>query len=277
MATSMIRVLVLITITGFLVGVVSLSVAAGLGGPELAARGWSWGPHDWWDRHDRDRPWDHGDWSERHHGGGGTATRELAWDGSTELEVDIPADVEFTQGTGPGTVSITGPRSAVENVTLNGGRLSLDGRDFRHRRLRVVITAPNVSKFTVNGADRLDIRNYKQDRLIVNAHGSSEVSVQGEARAVELDLSGSVEADLGGLSVDEAVVDISGSGEATIAPKLSADLEVSGSSEVVLLTRPAQVNTDVGGSGEITYQDGGDVVDTAPAPPVSDNEPRKAL
>src|SRR5687768_13352533 len=102
MATSMIRVLVLIMITGFVVAVVALSAAVGLGGPELAARGWSWAPHGWWDRDYSDRHWDRRDWGDRHDGG--TATRELAWDGSTELEVDIAADVEFTQGPGPGTV-----------------------------------------------------------------------------------------------------------------------------------------------------------------------------
>lgn len=269
----MIRVLVLIMITGFLVGVVTLSVAAGLGGPELAARGWRWDASEWWDK-DRDvsdRHWDR-NWGDR---SGATAMRELAWDGSTELEVDLAADVEFTQAEGPGKVIVSGPQSAVERVTLQGGRLELDGHRNSYRKLKVIITAPSVTKFTVNGSDHLDIRDYKQERLIVNAHGSSEVTAQGQAKFVELDLSGSVEADLGGLSVDEAMVDISGSGEVTIAPKLAADLEVSGSSEVVLLTRPARLDTDIAGSAEVTYRDGEPATSVAPA--ASASEPTKAL
>lgn len=248
----MIRVLVLIMVTGFLVGVVTLSAAVALGGPELAARNWHW-TTDWWDDDDH--------WTHDRGPHGPAATRELAWDGSTELELNVPAVVEYVQAPGPGVVEISGPRGMVEKIQLKGGSLSLHGPSHGHGRLRIRVSAPNVSRFELNGHDRLEIRGYDQDRLSIEANGSAEILAEGRARSVDLELSGMGEADLGRLATDEAQVDISGAGEAVIAPRQAADLEISGSGEVVLLTRPPQVNTQVAGAGQVIYRD------AAPPPP----------
>ena len=240
----MIRVLVLIMITGFLVGVVSLSAAVGLGGPDLAARNWQWSTFDWWDDNDH---WSH----RRDHHAGPTATREMAWDGAATLILDIPADVAFTQAPGAGTVSISGPQDTVEKVVLENGRLYFKDLNHGGRRLTVQISAPAVTRFELNGDDQLEIRDYRQDRLELRVHGSSEVEGSGEAKIIDLDIAGSGEADLGGVSAEEAKVDISGSGEATIAPKSAASLNVSGSGEVTLLTRPERLQSEVSGSGQV--------------------------
>ena len=44
---------------------------------------------------------------------------------------------------------------------------------------------------------------------------------------------------------------IEGSGRATVAPTRKADLEISGDGEVDLTTHPADMHTDVSGSGRI--------------------------
>lgn len=272
----MIRSLVLIAITGLVVGVVSLAAAVGIGGPDLAARGWHWSAIDRWDFDDRrDR-----DWGDRHWGGdwsgGPTASREMAWDGSTQLIVDVPAEVVYTQGPGPGTVTIRGPKNAVEQVTLSNGRLDLD-HGLRHGRLEIAITAPGVTSFEANGNDRLDIRNYDQERLSLVIHGSAEADIQGKAKQAEVEIHGSGEADLDDLSLDDAKVDISGSGEVSIAPRRVAELDISGSGEVTLGSRPEQLRSQVSGSGRIVQMDGSDTPPKPPAPPSPPAPPAKPL
>ena len=270
-ANPMIRVLVLIAITGFFVAIVALASAAALGGPELATHKWGWYSNwdidDRFDRHDHDR--DDGDHDRPPVAS--TATRELAWDGSSKVVFAIPASIEFTQSPGPGRVSITGPRYVIERVTLSGGKLSLDKPVEGYVRLRVVMSAPAVTEFDLGGDDELEISNYKQDKLSIVASGSSEVTVRGEAKQVSLDLSGSSEADLSQVITESATADVSGTSEASIAPRLSAKIESSGSSEVKLTTRPERLETDRAGSGRVMFDDGSDAVDTpAPAPlPVS--------
>lgn len=253
----MIRVLVMIAVAGFLAGVVALAGAAAVGGPELAARNWNWfvdwHDHDEHPRKDRDREWRH----ERPTDGASETTRELAWDGSTKVEFRIPAAIEYTQAPGPGKVTIYGPKEVVERVRLVDGRLSLDQPPANHPRLRVVMSAPAVTRFEVGGDDRLEIRDYKQDQLAIVASGSSEVVASGQAREVDVELSGSGEADLTALVTDNAEADISGSAEVTLGPKESASIEVSGSATARLLTRPKHLETDVAGAGSVIFEDGG--------------------
>lgn len=266
-ASPMIRVLVLIAITGFFVAIVAFAGAAALGGPDLATHKWGW--YSDWKENDR---------FERHHGhdrddrdderATSTATRELAWDGSSKVEFAIPAVIEFTQAPGPGKVSITGPRDIVERVRLSQGKLSFDKPVEGYVRLRVVMSAPGVTHFDIGGDDQLEIMEYRQDKISIVGSGSSEVSARGEAKQLVLDLSGSSEADLSALGAETATADVSGSSEASIAPKLSAKIETSGSSEVKLTTRPEHLETDRAGSGRVVFDDGSDAVDTPPPAPL---------
>lgn len=254
----MIRVLVLIAVAGFLAGVVALAGAAALGGPELAARNWRWLILD------HDGPWEHDRrWNRQASvrvGGrsdlGEQASRELAWDGSSRAVFELPAVIDYVQGPDAKLV-IKGPREMVDRVALAGGKLSLDGPILGGARLRITMTAPNVTAFEVGGDSRLDIRSFRQDRLDLEASGSSEVTVEGQVRNLELELSGSSEADLLRLAVENADVDLSGAAEASIAPTEAANLEVSGSASVRLATRPKRLETDVGGAGSVTFEDGG--------------------
>lgn len=263
----MIRVLVLIAATGFMVALVSISAAIAIGGPEAISRGaWSVGSHRGWAWHEED---DH----DRHRGprvdgSGPEFTRELAWTGSDSLELEVPADVQFTQAPGPGKLTITGPKGTVEQVVVEDGHIRFDRRLRDSGRMTIVMTAPDVTRFDLGGSNRLTIEGYRQDRLEISLSGNSELVAKGESKVVELDISGSAEADLGGLASEGAEVDISGSGEAIVAPKDWATLDITGSGEVNLLTNPARLETDVTGSGRIRQGSQAPAAPTPPAPPV---------
>jgi hypothetical protein len=260
----MIRVLILIAATGFLVSVIALSSAFAIVGPDAISHGaWSFGRHnDWnWDDDDHGRPGRN--WTS---GSGPQTTREIAWSGGDLLEIDVPADVRFTQAPGPGKLVITGPQGSVERVEVEDGRIHFDRRVHNGGRMTIVMSAPDVSRFDIGGANRLTIEGYSKDRLEVELSGSSEVTAKGVAKTVELDIGGSGEADLGGVAAEGADVDISGSGEAIIAPKDWATLDISGSGEVHLLTNPPRLETDISGSGRI--RQGQRPASVAPSPPV---------
>lgn len=256
----MIRVLVLIAVTGFLAGVVALAGAAALGGPELAARHWDWSVD--WDDHDNHPSRSEDKRPASAAAEAGETTRELAWDGSAQAVFEIPASIEFTQAAGPGKVRIVGPKDVVERVKLSNGHLTLDGDPAEFVRLRVVMSAPAVTRFEVGGDDRLEIRSYKQDKLSIVASGATEVEAEGETAALDLELSGSGEADLSDLRSEKLTADVSGSAQATLAARDSASLEVSGSGSVKLSGRPAHLDTDVTGAGAVTFEDGSRASDT---------------
>ncbi len=190
--------------------------------------------------------------------------------GRQSLTVDLSADVDYVQGDTAG-VTVTGPADLVDKVRLLDGRLTWEDREgpnhetvvFGRRNggrgvwvhseeVKIVVTAPNVNTFNVEGSANVHLRNYDQDTLSVDISGSGEVSATGRTRALEVDISGSGDADLGSLVTTDANVAIAGSGDATVAPTGRADISISGSGDVDLTTRPATVNSDTSGSGDVT-------------------------
>ena len=258
----MIRTLLIIAVAGLILATASFAGAFALGGRELAANGWEWTLHDpdgdtvTFERRDT-----------RDHGP--ETTRTLEWTGGQSLTVDLSADVEYVQGATPG-VTVTGPQEMVDRVRLVDGRLTWVERDgpehervyFGRRehgrgfwlesdRIKIVVTAPNVNDFDLEGSSHLTLRDYDQDALTLDISGSGEITAFGKARSMELDISGSGEADLEGLTLTDANVAIAGSGDATLTPTGRVDVSISGSGDVALLTRPAQLNQNISGSGDV--------------------------
>lgn len=275
----MIRILALIAGIGFLVSVVCLGGAAALASHAIR-NGWQ-APANW-NIHIRDD--DGADIRIGPHGveesTGPQATRTLAWGGGQRLEIDVPATVRYTQSAGPARLTVTGPRSTVDRLVLTGPRITTSGSGIT-QRVVIEMTAPNVTAFRLSGSNRLEIEAYRQDRLDVESSGSARISAQGEARQLGLRLSGSGNADMEDLNVREAVVQISGSGEATIAPRDSAEVNISGHGEVNLTTRPRRLNTNISGSGRVNQPDPEDTPQTSeeasPAPPATNTAGASAV
>lgn len=254
----MIRVLLMIAVSGFVVSVASISAAVALGGPDFVAKGgWKLAGNHWdWDDDD-----DH-DWSDRADRWGKTATRTIAWSGDDRLDLDLAADVRYVQAAGPATVTITGPERLIDHVTIVGDKIKYQDRGHRtHRdRLTIEVRAPNVVSFDISGNNSLTIEGYRQSRLSIDLAGNAEATVSGETEDLKLDLSGSSEANLGSLKTRGADVEASGSSDVTLAPTEWARLEVSGRSDVRLLTRPEKLEQEITGSGRVRQEE------TSPSP-----------
>jgi hypothetical protein len=238
------KILLIIAACGFVAAIAFGAIAAGLG-PLTWSPGW-------------------GDYrgGRLATGGGPVITRELEWTGGDTLEIHIPADVAYTQGP-IARITVTGARGTADEVVVDGDSLRFDARVRDPRRLRVTMTAPDVETFGLRGSQRLTIDAYDHYRLEVAILGSGDVVARGRARAASLSIAGSGDADLGGLDSEETEVNIAGSGDATIAPRDKAELHIAGSGDITLLTRPADVETRIAGSGRVTHRS----PDPAPAGP----------
>ncbi|MEH6697654.1 MAG: DUF2807 domain-containing protein [Brevundimonas sp.] len=257
----MIRTSLIIAAAGLVLTLICLGGAFALGGRDLAAHGWSWTVFDR-DGHpvrfERVRNADA-------HSTGPEVTRTLAWDGTDTLVMDFDGDVEYVQGDTAG-VTVTGPEGLVDRVEITQGRIRLkDGEDQVYLSwddgglrgwsprddLRIVVTAPDVTRFRLNGSGHIDIRAYDQDQMDLGISGSGEIEAEGRARALALDISGSGEVDLDTLELADADVTVSGSGEARLGPTGRAAVAISGSGDVTLTRRPASLDSRISGSGDI--------------------------
>jgi hypothetical protein len=230
------RTLLIIVAVGAILAVVSLSVLHALGG---------FAHHH--HRHGEDADNDSGP----------QVTRELPWTGGDTLKIEVPAKITYTQGPEPKFVA-TGPKAIVDKLTLEDGELSGDPHRSWWRfsgedRLTIAITSPNTHAFHLSGAEALTLKQYDQDELDLEVSGAAHVDGQGHAKRLDAGISGTGDLDLAQLPVDEARVSISGAGAATIDPKASADISISGAGHVQLKTTPPVLNTHVSGLGSVSH------------------------
>lgn len=254
----MIRTLLIIAGAAFVLALASIGGAMALGGRELAANGWTWTLRDGDDTIHFER----GDTSDR----GPQVTRTLDWTGGDTLTVSLSGDVEYVQGPNAGVV-ITGPKSVVDRVRLQNGELSMtDGGEVvvfnwndhgpnawaESEQLKIVVTAPSVTRFDVRGSPDLTITGYDQKTMRVDVSGSGSTRATGRTDALTVDLNGSGEAELANLVARTAQIDVAGSGEAEINASDEVAVDISGSGDVNLTRRPARVTQQISGSGEVT-------------------------
>lgn len=260
----MIRTLFIIAGAALVLCLVTVGGAVAIGGQDLQRHGWAWTFKD-----------DDGETVrfERVRGGGTDdmgpfTTRTLAWNGGETLSVDSSVNVEYVQGDA-GSVVVTGPKALADRVRIEDGHIRLGDGDERvvfgwnsgnfsarseRDELKVVVTAPNVRHFVSNGSGDLAIVAFDQPSLALDLSGSADVTASGRADALDLTINGSGDADLRGLTLKDARIDIAGSGDADLAALGQVDVEINGSGDVTLSGRPANLNSRISGSGQV-YQD----------------------
>jgi len=259
----MIRTLLVIAGAAFVLALGSAAGALAIGGRDMAANGWNWTFHDSSGdgdslsivRDDGTRPLDE--------------TRTLDWAGGEQLVIDLASDVEFVQGDTPG-ITITGPADRVGLVRIEGDRLTADrpggprnerivfGRNsdgrglwVRDNSVRILVTAPSLRRFVMDGSSDLSIRGFDQPDLSIAISGSGDVTAEGRAKSLTLVGTGSGDADLRDLTVADAKISLSGSGDVRVGPSTSADLTLSGSGDVDLTSRPVSLRQSITGSGTV--------------------------
>lgn len=190
---------------------------------------------------------------------GPVATRDLPWAGSETLHIAHSAVVTYTQGPTP-KFTVSGPKKRIDRITLDGDTLS---EPYVHHNfwddddpVRVTITSPNTHVFFLSGRGNLTLTNFEQDSLDVNLSGASYIRGVGHAKHATIDMSGAGRLDLSQMPVDDLKVGISGAASATVDPKQSADISISGAGHVSMLTRPANLHTRISGVGSISTPDG---------------------
>ena len=179
---------------------------------------------------------------------GAAVTRELPWDGSESLTVEVPAHVRFVQSNGPGKVLVTGPKRSVEGFTARGGVLS-DSRWHTGNAVEVVVHAPRITHFSLKGSDSLVVEGFDQPHLVIETAGRAEVRATGQVGHLKMQLQGFGWVDMSRLKATEADVSVTGSRHALVA--VSDRARISGSGSVVLVTRPKSLDLDLGDSGRV--------------------------
>jgi uncharacterized membrane protein len=183
---------------------------------------------------------------------GAQTSRSFSWTGGDTLRISLPADVAYTQSSTV-ALSISGPGDALDHVLVERGEIRYDRWVSNAGRLRIVLSAPDITAFQVAGMADMTIAEYRQDRMKIRIAGKGAVKAAGAARSVNVGIAGKGDVDLGAITGESVKVEIAGSGTAVIAPTEIAEVGIAGSGLVTLLTNPPVVRTRIAGSGKIVH------------------------
>jgi hypothetical protein len=168
----------------------------------------------------------------------------ISVEGSGNIEADgkigrLKAVIE-----GSGNLQATGTADNLELNVEGSGDAKLGD---------LVVKSADVS---IAGSGNAEIAPQGASRVAITGEGSGDVKATGTADALKVDVSGSGDMRLGGLTAKTAEVDIDGSGEVEIAPQDALRVGIEGSGDVTLRSEPKKLEASIAGSGHITHPDG---------------------
>ena len=177
-------------------------------------------------------------------------SREIPWDSSTSLTLGVRSVVRYVQTQGPGKVVARGPHRSVSTLVVGNGEIH-DELLHSGTTLEIVVTAPAISHFHLNGGSRLSIEAYDQQSLFVSTEGKAHVDAAGRVENVTVNMQGSGTVNLAKLAIGNAAVDIGGMSTLVLAPMKGANLKVRNYASAVLLSRPLELTSSLEDSGRV--------------------------
>jgi hypothetical protein len=208
-------------------------------------------------------------------GSGNLVTEEMNFSGFNEIEAHNGFQLELTQSN-TFSVEITADDNIWEyiDVDKDGDRLRIrlqPSKIYRSVDLRAKIGMPDLYKIDLSGGSHASINGFSSSHdLSINLSGGSRITGDITAGDADFDLSGGSRINLGGtvenldvngsggshldlenFPVDNADINLSGGGSATVNVDGNLDVNLSGGSHVTYIGNPTLGDIDLSGGSEV--------------------------
>ena len=210
-------------------------------------------------------------------GKGATVTETRNLSGFDKISLSINADVTYTQDS-VYFVEISAQQNVLDVITteIEGGELKIDSRKWirKHNGIKIIIHSPDLRKIDLDGSGNFEstgmltttgleleisgsgdirITGLTAGNLDANISGSGNISISGGAVTnEEAEISGSGDIEMDNLTANISKVKISGSGSVSVWVLNQLNATISGSGDIKYRGNPA-VNTTISGSGSVIH------------------------
>jgi hypothetical protein len=183
-------------------------------------------------------------------------TRELDWNDSDQVQLEIPASVHYKRGEGDKLV-LKGDAALLPLVRLERkGRIRFNCHVRHTGDISVTLPGRDFKSYSVKGAGDVTLEGIDQPSLEINVAGHSDLTASGKTDRLEYNMAGAGDAKLGGLEAQRAEVTIAGHGNTEINASDSLEVTIAGQGDVKLITEPHHIETSIFGAGEIIHPNG---------------------
>ena len=212
-------------------------------------------------------------------GSGNLTTRNFDLSDFTEIEARSGFQLELVQSS-TFSIEVTADDNVMDyiNVGKSGNTLKIGpqwNRSFRSVTLRAEITMPDLSEIKLSGGSRASISGFSSSHDLsvglsggsrvtgditagdayFKLSGGSQVNLQGTAEDLDINGSGGSQLELKAFSVNNADINLSGGGRATINVNGTLDVNLSGGSHVTYIGEPTSIDTNLSGDSTVSKGD----------------------
>jgi hypothetical protein len=183
----------------------------------------------------------------------------------------VPA---FTAISNSGPISISIEVGKAQSVTATGSdkflallktdvvngelEIGLNERNVSSSSLgdpKIVITVPQLTKFTMAGAGAATITHYSGDSLSVDYAGAGTLKADGKVKTLKLQIAGVGSIDTKDLIAQDVTASVGGVGSVKVYASESLDADVGGVGSLKYYGNPRTVHKSAGGVGSISKGD----------------------
>jgi len=209
-------------------------------------------------------------------GSGDLTTRDFDLSDFTSVVARSGFQLEVVQSS-TFSVEVTADDNVMDyiDVDTSGNTLEIKpqwNRSFRSVTLRAKITTPDLYEITLSGGSQASISGFSSSHHLsvrlsggsrvtgditagdayFGLSGGSQVSLQGTADDLDVNGSGGSQLELEAFSANNADINLSGGGRATINVNGALDVNLSGGSHVTYIGEPTSIDTNLSGDSTIS-------------------------
>ncbi|HLK15914.1 MAG TPA: head GIN domain-containing protein [Fimbriimonadaceae bacterium] len=170
-----------------------------------------------------------------------------------------PMDVNVSIGSTP-SIEFHARAEIMPYLTaeVKNGALEIGMRDNNVRNpgeITATVVAPKLDEVTLSGSGNVEVQGIKATDFTSLISGSGNVTLNGTADSLSLDLTGSGNLDTKELHVTKAKVSLEGSGNIDVNAKDKLDATLTGSGNITYVGKPADLQRHIFGSGNVGPED----------------------
>ena len=155
------------------------------------------------------------------------------------------------------SIRVEGSQKFIDRVTTEvvNGELRLGYKEKNNVNIkddeRVIVTLPELTAFTGEGAGLVILNRVRGDNFDVNYRGAGSLQMNGQVKRLRLDAEGVGEVDAKGLVAQDADVSFRGIGAVSVHAKNRLQAEVQGMGELTYYGNPRSLSKSVSGIGSV--------------------------
>lgn len=184
-----------------------------------------------------------------------TEERQLA--GYSGLVIEAPVDMRYAVAATP-SMKITAPANILPLVTteVKRGKLivGLKKSVTMDSMIRIEAAGPSLASVSLTGSGDLKLSGLTGRSLAVDVSGSGSIAASGQVDSAAFDISGSGDVDAVGLRAQDLRLDVSGAATISAHASRSVKIDLSGSGDITIAGRPKQRSVERSGAGEVTFR-----------------------